>query len=180
MAKRALKKINGKTKFLYRENRYLSYLLKRILCNPLIQPHFDFACFAWYPNLTMSLKIKIQTAQNACIRFCLRMERKSHIGLNHFEKNNWMPVKNRVDQCIAVTAYNFKNNLSCICARYIYSKFFSGSVDSFFDLIYMKEMSRKSISCLGSKIWNGLDKNIKISTSTNSFQHTLKKQSIKN
>ena len=112
MAKRALKKINGKTKFIYRQNRYLSYLLKRILWNSLIQPHFDFACFAWYPNLTMSLKIKIQTAQNACIRFCLRMERKSHIGLNHFEKINWMPVKNRVDQCIAVIAYNFKNNLS--------------------------------------------------------------------
>ena len=161
MAKRALKKINGKTKFLYRENRYLSYLLKRILCNSLIQPHFDFACFAWYPNLTMSLKIKIQTAQNACIRFCLRMERKSHIGLNHFEKINWMPVKNRVDQCIAVTAYNFKNNLSPVYMPDIYTPNSSPvvktrrSVDSFVDLIYMKEISRNSISYLGSKIWNG-------------------------
>ena len=33
MAKRALKKINGKTKFLYRQNRYLSYPLKRMLCH---------------------------------------------------------------------------------------------------------------------------------------------------
>ena len=30
MAKRALKKINGKTKFLYKQNRYLSYPLKRM------------------------------------------------------------------------------------------------------------------------------------------------------
>ena len=60
----------------------------------------------------MSLKNKLQTVQNACIRFCLGKERGSHIGLNHFEKFNWMPVKNRIDQYIAVTAYNFKNNLS--------------------------------------------------------------------
>ena len=77
MAKRALKKINGKTKFLYRQNRYLSYHLKRMLCNSLIQPHFDFACCAWYPNLSISLKNKLQTAQNACIRFCLGIERRS-------------------------------------------------------------------------------------------------------
>ena len=91
-----------------------------MLCNSLIQPHFDFACCAWYPNLPMSLKNKLQTAHNTCIRFFLGMERRSHIGLNHFEKINWLPVKNRVDQCIAVTAYNFKNNLSPVYISYIY------------------------------------------------------------
>ena len=39
----------------------------------------------------------------------------------------------------------------------------------------MKEISSKSISYLGSKIWNDLDKNIKTSTPTNSFKHDLKK-----
>ena len=53
---KGIKKINGKRKFLYRQNRYLSYPLKRMLRNSLIQPHFDFACCAWYPNLSMSLK----------------------------------------------------------------------------------------------------------------------------
>ena len=52
MAKRASKKINGKTKFLYRQNRYLSYPLKRMVCNSLIQPRFHFACCALYPNLS--------------------------------------------------------------------------------------------------------------------------------
>ena len=86
MAKWALKRINGKTKFLYRQNRYLSYPHKRMLCNSLIQPHFDFTCCAWYPNLSMSLKKKFQTDQNACIRFGLGMERRTRIGLNHFKK----------------------------------------------------------------------------------------------
>ena len=125
--KKSIKKINGKTKFLYRQNRYLSHYLKRMSCNSLIQPHFDFACCAWYLNLTMSLKNRLQTAQKVCTRFCLGMERGSHIGLNHFENINWLPVKNRVDQCIAVTVYNFKTNPSPVYVRYIYSKFLSGS-----------------------------------------------------
>ena len=53
IAKKALKEINGKGKFLYRKNKYLSYHLKRMLGNSLIQPHFDFACCAWIPvNVT--------------------------------------------------------------------------------------------------------------------------------
>ena len=44
MAKMVLKKVNGKKKFLYRQSRYLSYPHKRMLCNLLIQPHYDFAC----------------------------------------------------------------------------------------------------------------------------------------
>ena len=51
------------------------------------------------------------------------------------------------------------------------------SVDTFVEQIYMKKISRKSISYLGSKIWMGLDKNIKTSTSANSFKHTLENDS---
>ena len=133
-----------------------------MLCNSLIQQHFDFVCCAWYPNLSMSLKNKFQTTQDACIRFCLGMERRGHIGLNHFEKINWLPVKNRVDQCIAVTAYNFKNSLSPVYMSYIIYTLNSSpvvktrrSVDILLEPIYVKEISRKSVSYLGSKIWNG-------------------------
>ena len=49
------------------------------------------------------------------------MERRSHIGLNHFGKINWLPFKNRVDQCNAVTAYNFKNNRSPVYMSDIYT-----------------------------------------------------------
>ena len=59
----------------------------------LVQPHCDVAYCVWYPNLSMSLKNGLQTAQNACIRFFLGMEKRSHIALNHFLKNNWLPVK---------------------------------------------------------------------------------------
>ena len=38
--------INNKLKFLYRRNKFLTRTLRRLLCNALIQPHFDYACSA--------------------------------------------------------------------------------------------------------------------------------------
>ena len=61
MTLNVVNKINTKLKFLYRKNSYLTPALRRQLCNGLIQPHFDYACFAWYPNLTKKLKHRIQT-----------------------------------------------------------------------------------------------------------------------
>ena len=52
MALKIINKINGKLKFLYRKSRFLSPELQRMLCNGLIQPHFNYAFPAWYPDLT--------------------------------------------------------------------------------------------------------------------------------
>ena len=60
MALKVINKINGSLKFLYRKNRYLTPYLKGLLRNGLIQPHFDYACSAWYQNLNK--KIEKQTA----------------------------------------------------------------------------------------------------------------------
>ena len=62
VALKVINKINGKLKFLYRKNSFLTPGLRRMLCNALIQPHFDYACSAWYPNLNVKLK---KTANNA-------------------------------------------------------------------------------------------------------------------
>ena len=42
MAQKVLNKINVKLKFLYRQATFLNPTCKRILCNALIQPHFDY------------------------------------------------------------------------------------------------------------------------------------------
>ncbi len=52
MALEVIKKINGRLKFLWRKHKLLSPSIRRLLCNALIQPHFDFAVSAGYPNLT--------------------------------------------------------------------------------------------------------------------------------
>ena len=80
MALNIINKINKKLKFLYRKNDFLTPALRRLLINALIQPHFDYACSAWYPNLTKELKHRIQTTQNKCMRFCLRLDKSKHIS----------------------------------------------------------------------------------------------------
>ena len=52
MALKVANNIKGKLKFLYRKTDFLIPELRRMLCNALIQPHFDYTCTAWYPNLT--------------------------------------------------------------------------------------------------------------------------------
>ena len=76
MALSVKNKINSKPKFLYRKNRFLTATLIQLLDNALTQPHFDYVCTAWYPNLTKNIKNRIQTSQSKCIRFCLQLMSK--------------------------------------------------------------------------------------------------------
>ena len=71
MALKAIKKINQKLQFLCRKNGFITPELGRLLCNAIIQPHFDYVCSAWYPNLTQKLKKKLELMQNECICFYL-------------------------------------------------------------------------------------------------------------
>ena len=47
MTIKALKKVNGKVQFHYRENKYLTTRLKKVLCNALIQPRFGYGWISW-------------------------------------------------------------------------------------------------------------------------------------
>ena len=73
MAIHVVNKVNSRLRFLYRQNTFLDIPLRRLLCNAMIQPFFDYACNAWYPNLNKNLKKCLQAAQNKCIRFCLKL-----------------------------------------------------------------------------------------------------------
>ena len=80
MIRSAINKISNKLEFLYRKNRFSTPTLRGLLCNALIQPHFDYACSAWYPNLTKELQNRIQTSQNKYIRFSLKLDKMTHIA----------------------------------------------------------------------------------------------------
>ena len=84
MATRTLGKINGRLRFLYRKQNFLDFSLRRLLANALIQ-HFDYACSAWFPLLNERLTKKIQTFQNKCIRFCLNLNNRAHIGIKNLK-----------------------------------------------------------------------------------------------
>ena len=111
-----INKINNKLKFLCRKNKFFTPTLRRLLCNLLIQPHFDYACSAWYPNLTKKLKNRIQTSQNKCIRFCLQLDKMTHISHKEFETLNWLPVTERFNLCINSIVFKYVNNQ---CPNYL-------------------------------------------------------------
>ena len=108
MAHKTIKKINFRLSYLFRKKQFLTTSLRRLLCNALIQPHFDYA---WYPNLCKKLKNKIQTSQNKCVRFCLNLNKMAHISQNEFEKLNWLRKSDRINQCILLTTFKFVNDM---------------------------------------------------------------------
>ena len=179
MATRVLGKINGRLKFLYRKQHFLNTSLRRLLANALIQPHFDYACSAWYANLNKGLTKKIQTAQNKCIRFCLGLESRTHIGSKEFEKINWLPTKERYEQMVSVNIYKFFNNCSPAYMKEIFHpiNMIHDTRRSGHRLIlpYRKNnRGQKCLSFMGPKIWNNLNSELKTTENVNTFKHKIK------
>ena len=107
MATHVINKVNSRLKLLYRQNKFLDIPLRRLLCNALIQPFFDYACNAWYLNLNKNLKMRLQAAQNFCIRFSLKLGDRKNITVEQFEEINLLAIHKRVNQCILCCIYKF-------------------------------------------------------------------------
>ena len=154
--------INGKLKFLYWKNRFLSLEIRKMLCNALIQLHFDYVCPAWYPNLTQKTKTKIQIMQNKCIRFCLRLDKMHHISDEDFRLINWLPTSKRVDQCINKITFKFVNNTCPYCLKDIFEFAVHCRLDTRNKLAKLKisfrktNMGQKAILFVGPFLWNSL------------------------
>ena len=151
------------------------------MCNALIQPHFDYACAAWYPNLNKKYKNKLQVLQNKCIRFCLQLDNREHIGTEIFNKINWLPIDQRFKQCFSTSVFKFFFE---ICLQYmneIYTTINQSNTvtrDSslkFFQPLRTKALSQKCLLYLGPFIWNGLPDDVKLVNNVNTFKHKVKK-----
>ena len=110
LALKVINKINLSLTFLHRKkNKFLTPALRRLLCNCLIQPHFDYVLSVWYPNLTQRMKNKIQITQNKCIWYCFQLDKMTHVSKNEFETLNWLPIKDRYNQSINSIVFKYFN-----------------------------------------------------------------------
>ena len=151
------------------------------MCKTLIQPHFDYACAAWYPNLSKKYKNKLQVLQNKCIRFCLQLDNREHIGNEHFDKINWLPIDQRFKQCLSTSIFKF---FSEMCPQYV-NKIYTrtnqndtvtrNSFIKLFQPLRTKALSQKCLSYLGPLIWNGLPDDVIPSNNVITFKHKVKK-----
>ena len=115
MALNVIDKVNSRLKFLHRQNRFLTPPLRRLLCNALIQPLFDYACTAWFSNLSKRLKLRLQASQNKCIRFCLQLDKRSKIRVKEFLQLNWINVH---DRCLQFTVSDIFKSQNDQCPDY--------------------------------------------------------------
>ena len=185
MANKVISKVNARLEFSHQKNKYFTPNLRRLLCNALIQPHFDYACSAWYPNLSKKLKNKIQTLQNKCIRFCLQLDEMSHISQKEFETINWLPIKERYNQCVNSIAFKYFDNQ---CPHYLNDAFMKAPESSLsLRNSYPKlqqpfcktNTGQNTLSFIGPALWNKVPQKIKIITNLNTFKDNLKKQYLK-
>ena len=180
MANHVLNKVNSRLKFLYRQNKFLDIPLRRLLCNAMIQPFFDYACNAWYPNLNKKLKTRLQAAQNKCIRFCLKLGDRTSVKVNEFEKINWLPIQERVNQRTLSFVYKFQTKKGPDYLEEIFSHAKCSGIPTRYSFQKLSLPIRKTnqglraLSYIGPSLWNKLNNSLKSSTSLNEFKHNYK------
>ena len=164
---------------------YLTLLFLSKL-NRCIQEHFDYACSTWYVNLNMKLVKKVQIIQNKCISFCVNMENRAHIGIEEFKKINWLPTRERFEQCVCVGTYKFCNNIAPAYMTDIYTKNSNNQYSTHEGMHRMNLPSRnidiihKGLTYIGHSLWNSLSPHIKSSETWNSFKHKIKEDLFQN
>ena len=170
MAYKTIKNINSGLNYLFRKKHFLTPRLRRLLCNALIQPHFDYACTAWYPKLNKKFRSKIQTTQNKYVRFSLNLDKMAHISQNEFEKLNWLPISDRINQCVLSTTFKFANDIG---PNYL-NEVFQWAAESNRTLRndYRKfrrtTAGQTSLSFLGPSKWNKMESTKKYNNINNS------------
>ena len=81
--------------------------LRRLPCNMMIKPFFDYTCPAWYPSLRKDLQKRLQVSQSNCVRFCLQLDKKTRIGVAEFKEINWLNINDRFSQCVLSNIHKF-------------------------------------------------------------------------
>ena len=76
------------------------------------------------PIFLKKLRNKIQTSQNECIRFRLQLDKMSHISQREFETINWLPIKERYNQCVSSIVFKYFDNQ---CPHYLKYRFYEST-----------------------------------------------------
>ena len=160
----------------------MSLQLRRLLCNALIQSYFNYACSAWYTNLSKNFKTKSQTLQNKCLRFCLQLDNRAHVGITEFKKINWLQVDYRFRQCLAANAFKFFDDRCPLCMKDILDESCISQASStrnsstkLSQPLRRTSYGQNCISFLAPSVWNNLPNELKRCTNLNTFKHKIKK-----
>ena len=167
-------------KFLYQKNKLLLPQLRQLLCNALIQLHFDYACSVWYPNVNKKFKTKLQTLQNKCGLFCLQLDNKTHIRITEFKQINWLPVNYSFRQCLTTNDFKSFDDKCPLYMKDVFNKsciIQASTRNSTMKLrqpLSITNNGQHCISFLAPSVWNNLPNDLKCCTNLNTFKHKVK------
>ena len=137
----------------------------------------DYVCAAWYPNLKQEYKNKLKVLQNKCIRFCLQLDNREHIGTEHFDEINWLLMDQRFKQCLSTSVFELLSQMYPQYINEIYetSNQNNTATRNSFLKLRTNAQSQKCLSYLEPFIWNGFPDDVKLSNNVN----TVEKYNVK-
>ena len=90
------------------------------------------------------------------------MENRAHIGIGEFKKINWLPTRERFEQCVCVGAYKFCNNLAPAYMTDIYTKNSNNQYSTCREVYTLKlprknlDIGLKGLAYIGPRLWDSL------------------------
>ena len=109
----------------------------------------------------------------------------SHISQKEFETINWLPIKERYNQCVNSIVFKYLDNQ---CPHYLNEVFMkapesSSSLRNSYEKLQQPfpktNTGQNALSFIGLALWNKVPKEIKRITNLIAFQHNLKKHYLK-
>ena len=107
------------------------------------------------------------------------MGNRDHVGVQEFKKINWLPTKERFEQCLLVSIYQFFNKMAPEYLVEMYYPVEQGQKTrfSFQKLILPCRTTNRDLrmlSYLGPRLCYGLHTEIKSASRANNFKHKIK------
>ena len=132
------------------------------------------------PQPQKKFKTKLQTLQNKCVRFCLQLDNRGHVGMIEFKKINWLPVDYRFRQCLAPNTIKFFDDRCPFYMRDIFDKSCISQASTRNSIMKLNQPLKRTsygqncISFLATSVWNNLPNELKRCTNLNTFKHKIK------
>ena len=123
--------------------------------------------------------------QSKCIRFCLQLDKIPHISQKEFETINWLPVKERYNQCVNSVSFKYFDNQ---CQHYLNEVFMkapesSSSLRNSYQKLQQTfretNTGQNTLSFIGPTLWNKVPPKLKRTTNLNALKRSLKKHYLK-
>ena len=124
--------------------------------------------------------------QNKCVRYCLNLGNRAHIGFSEFKQINWLNTSDRFLQCICATSFNFFKGKCPEYMREVFDTAHQSNISTRFSYLKLNlpkrktNMGQKTLSYLGPQQWNKLPNELKKCVSLNTFKHKIKTHFFEN